>query len=148
MLAGALMLAFLQPRKIAKAQREVLRDAFAVASRVGAHHQIFPHRQEREHLTAFGHVADTHAHDLVRGHMSDVLALEHHFATLGIENARHRTQHRGFTGAIRTQYRDDLVWRDPQRDSADGLDRTVERFDRVDVKQRLDHASTSASPPM
>src|ERR1700722_5887212 len=103
------MLTFLQSGKIAEAQREIPCDAFAVAPRVGTHHQIFAHRQERKHFPTLGHMTNTPAHNLIRRHVRDVLALEDDFAALRVENAGYRAQYRGFAGPVGTEYRDDLV---------------------------------------
>ena len=112
-----------------------------VVTRVRTHQQVLVHGQEREHLAAFGNVADAEPHHPVRRQVVDGLALESHRATLGVQHAGNRAQHCRFAGAVGTQHGDDLALRDLQADAANRLDRAVESLDRGDVEQRRAHPS-------
>ena len=94
------MLALLQAGEILEAQGDILGDTIRVAARVGAHHQVVAHRQERKSLAALRHMADPASHDLVGRHTGNVAAFEHNLAPFRIQHAGNRTQDGGLTGAV------------------------------------------------
>src|SRR6185312_3780422 len=140
------MLPCLQPWEIPEAKLQILVNAGAVAPSICPHHQVLTHRQKRERLPPLRHVANPKPHDLIGFHMGDVSPFKDHLSTLGVEHAGDRPQDRGFPSAIGSQHSHDLAGRNIQGDASYRLYRTVERFDRIDPKERLGHSSSS--PPI
>ena len=50
---------------------QIVSDGVAILARIGAHHQVLAHAQERKHLAPLRHMAQAEPHDLVGFHALD-----------------------------------------------------------------------------
>src|SRR5882672_10458595 len=139
-LSGRLVQPFPEPRKISVDEFQIVSDGVAVLARIGAHHQVLAHAQERKHLAPLGHVAKTEPHDLVGFHALDRLAEKFDRALLRIENAGNGLQHRGLAGAIGAQQRYDFSVRDLDTDAPDRHDRAVVTLDIAELQDDVGSA--------
>jgi hypothetical protein len=126
---GVLHAPLAQDREIAEHGFQIARHAVAVAPGVGAHHQVVVHRQQREHLAPFRHVAQALLHDQRGVARGDVLARELDRATRRIEDARDGLEDGRLACAVAAQHGGDLSLAHLQAHAADGLDRAVRAFD-------------------
>ena len=90
---------------------EILGHRRLIAAREGANHEILGHRQEREHLPAFGYQTYAEANHLVGIAAVDHLAGEPYLADARIDQAADGAKQRELAGAVGTEHSDDAAQR-------------------------------------
>ncbi len=80
------------------------------------------HGQAGEDPAALGHVGDAQAHALVRGQLSDRLAVEAHLVVVGAEQPADGAQQSGLAGAVRADDGVRLALLDAEVDVEEGLE--------------------------
>jgi hypothetical protein len=113
----------------------------ALVEEEAAHLQVLGHRQRREHAPALGRDGDALAHDVVRGQVGDVPAVQQDVAAAGARAAAHRHQQRGLAGAVGADQRDDLALVDVQADLVDGADGAVVGAQLPELQHARHHSS-------
>ncbi|KAI3478981.1 hypothetical protein L1887_59004 [Cichorium endivia] len=122
--AGALAGAILEAREQFEDMLHARVDGGAVLEKA-AHFQVLGHRQVGEDAPPLGRDGDALAHDLVRGQLGDVLALEAHGAAAGARRAAEGHEQRGLARAVGADQRDDLAVVDMQAHAVHGADGAV-----------------------
>src|SRR5436190_11270913 len=140
---GFLVRALAQDREVAVDHLHVARRRVAIAARVGAHQQVVAHRQQREHLAPFRHVAEAAADDVGGVHRRDVGAGELDAALPRVDDPGDRLQDRRLAGTVGTEHRADAALLDREADAADGANRPVRGLDVEELEDA--HRATSAA---
>src|SRR5438046_1061615 len=143
---GVLRGAFPEDREVAEHGFDVACDTVAVVPRVGAHHQVVAHRQQREHFAAYGHVAQARLHDLGRITRGDVAAAKFDAALARVDDAGDRLQDRRLAGAVRAEHGCDLALSNLQADAADRANRAVRALDIEELKHEVVAHAALRSP--
>ena len=139
--ARALRRTFLQTRKELEHMLNAIGNLVLVQKET-AHLQVFRHRQVLEDAAAFRRDGNAAAHDVVGGHLGDVLALEHNAAAAGTRVAAHGHQQRSLARAIAADQGDDLALIDMQTDLVDRADGAIVGGDLLQLQHRLAHQAS------
>ena len=109
--------------------------AIAVLAGEGTHEQVVANRQQRKHLSAFGHMHQAALHNEGRVLRGDALTFELDRALARVDDAADGFEDGGLASAVRAEHGGDLALAHLQAHATDGLDRTV---GALDVEQ-LEH---------
>ena len=102
-----------------------------------AHLQVLEHAHPREEPPPLGRLRDPELHDLVRGPIRDLLALEADRSPPRAVEAVDRAERRRLAGAVRADQRDDLALPDVDRDALERFDRAVVGVDVLELEDEL-----------
>ena len=140
--AGLLFDAFREPGKNGENLLQVgCRFLFAFAE-VGAHAEVFEDGQVGKNHPTLGRLRQPAGDDLVRGESLDIRALEDNLTGGGFEDAGDGAEGRCFSGAVRTNERDDLALGDIQGDPVEGPDGAIRDRKIADLQNALTHSAS------
>src|SRR5256886_9969448 len=125
---------------------EVLRDAAAPASRVGAQAQVLLDGEVHERTAPLGRVADAEPHQVFRRAPVDALPREADLARRA-DHAAHRAQRRRLARAVGAENRGDAALLDGEVDAVQHLRPAILRLEPARLEQRHQRACTGSSTP-
>src|SRR5262249_5077815 len=124
-------------------------EAGAVLARAAtgeAEAQVFLHRQLAEDAAALGHERDAAPRDFLRPAADDRRPVEPDVTAADRRGAHDRVERRRLPGAVRPDQADDLPGAHLERQTANGLDRSVPNRKVLDDQRGHSRSSAALSP--
>ena len=100
-------------------------------------HQVLPHREPREDVSAFRHVPDAEVDDPVRLRLVEPRAVERDRIRFELDQPHHRTKRRGLPRSVRADDAEPRTRRDVEAEVLDGVDMAVRHVEAADREKRL-----------